>query len=325
MPKTKKISEQAISGIDDPTITLLSKNEYIQLVEEVEEGCSWAQTVASRDFKNIPKLDLIVALSARANLFNGATDETRKFEEQHSEPADLEDSRMRLLKAVELAKHNNKKFTLSPEDYVPIFFNGSVEQNQNLREIVKNRELDYPAAKVIIDELPPKFVSTIGQSLSVQKYVEEKFESPPTLAIVTSDYHLKRALQTFGCDSPLLGTQFFENSPAILTNLPQVYQDLALTPNRLLKHATLVGVGADNGILKRPGAIPNLLGDMQGSVRYGRVQIPPSIAPSIPPNVLNFSHSLCRMGLHMMSFLTNHNRREKNQLCQPLNNEHYLP
>jgi hypothetical protein len=81
-----------------------------------------------------------------------------------------------------------------------IVYNGSEEQNEDLKNAVENSFQHYPKEKFIILNLPKNEINTKGQFISLKKYLPLDNVS---VGIITHAYHFPRVSRMLGNEAPL--------------------------------------------------------------------------------------------------------------------------
>ncbi len=174
-----------------------------------------------------PDIGLVHVLSARCTILQGNPGNL-------PEPYDALDDYIRFLKGIEIAKKiAAKRLGISAEKLsqeqciIPILYNGLDIHNEHLKKAIKKGMIAYPANKIIISKLDPRFQHTGGQMASLSDVFDEgcvkghqgdediDLAKVNRIAIVTSAYHAPRTARTVSADSPALrlGKDPESNSP----------------------------------------------------------------------------------------------------------------
>ncbi|HXH54763.1 MAG TPA: hypothetical protein VNK03_03355, partial [Gammaproteobacteria bacterium] len=257
----------------------------------------------------ISPFDMVICLSGRGNLQGTlCLADKGKLAKQgrNSLSIDTLDTMDRFRASVTLAKIQNAyNQKLNCQKRVLIYFNGTKEQNEQLRAIVtsKKKFLGYPSQWIMIDDIPMD--STLGQGIALRLFLEKikhLFSAPPKLLFISNTYHIPRVLRTFGSDSPLLKPNFYLSNLGLQKIIFEKLGDEALNYfltayDGALKRSEIQCYGIDSHISSKLGWKHDLTGDMQATVRYSHYQIPPSIAENIPENVKTFQKAIVRHSL----------------------------
>lgn len=172
--------------------------EAINVQQEIDE------LKGSQDPEPNPSIEYLIVLSGSNSYLK------KKF--TYIKSTDLEDDYNRMQLAIHTAKkivalranvrleEVNLNLKLM-RDYGPkIVYNGSEEQNQDLKYALENSIQDYPSDKFIILNLPKNEINTKGQFLSIKK---ELPLDNVTVGIFTHAYHFPRIARMLGKDAPL--------------------------------------------------------------------------------------------------------------------------
>lgn len=253
--------------------------------------------------------DMVVCLSGRGNLEGTLCQaDKEKLAKQGRDSASIDtlDTIDRFRASVNLAKMQNAyNMKFNCQKRVLIYFNGTQEQNKQLRAILRKEKsfLGYPSRWIVVDDI--LMDNTVGQCIALRLFLEKTkhlFNATPRLLFISNTYHIIRVLRTFGCNSPLMEPDFYLANVGlqkiIVEKLGQTALNYFLTmQDGVLKRSEIQSSGIDEHITGKLGWEHDLPGDMQAAVRYSRYQTPPSIAENISENVVTLqkaivSHSL---------------------------------
>ena len=233
--------------------------------------------------RRVGRVDLFICLSGRGTFEGKLTKADQKKFKQNGRECDLStidthDTLDRMKKTISLAKLYYKQ----TGRYVPIYFNGVKEQNDQFRSILEIRDYyqGYPAKLFIINDIP--LDNTVGQCIALRYFVEKNpgiFQSNrPHLFFVSSTFHMTRVSYTFGLPSPLLSAEFYHQNPGITDRISQpVMKTHVFQKSCFMQRANMHGYGLGLMITQR-GWKKDIYGDMQAIIKYSLIQNPPSIA-----------------------------------------------
>lgn len=210
----------------------------------------------------VPDIDLVYVLSGRTTALGSDADGLKR-------EFDPLDDRERLCEGIRIAtrinalRANKKIKELTRKDFVtPIFYNGRIIHNKDLKKALQGNLLPYyPEELFIIDSISPE--NTIGQIQSFAKFISKYHHE--NVAVVSSAYHLPRVARTIGFDSPQVTNGNILEEP--IHNLFEKWIDSPLGRLKLF----LYGVHKNE---KRPGMIFDLHGEYSAMQRYSSGSTP---------------------------------------------------
>lgn len=280
---------------------------YYNYLKELNHELS---VVESTDpIKNLgnEQIDMLICLSGRGN-FNGdftITDHA-KFKKQGREcdlsNIDTSDTCRRMAMTIEILKAYHR----NTGKVAPIFFNGSKEQNNQLRDILSSQGhyLGVPPCLFVIDDIPMD--TTVGQAIGLRVFVEKHKNMfglrNPKFVFVSSSYHVPRVLRTFGSDSPLMRPKFYETNVAVLEALNCEMKRYVLEKICLMQKAEIYTYGIDRSMMVNPGAEVDIKNDREAVINYSLKQTLPSISNIIPLNVMQYRNAVVSMSLQNAKF-----------------------
>lgn len=250
-----------------PKPDFLTKENYSLPLDSIRE------IYHTEEPKVLREIEIILVLSGRGTQEKNFVDKTKQDKwGVELEDVDPEDDYLRMQRGIFLAKEvAAKRYNVPLTDLtnhmltVKIVYNGVKEQNAILKKLIRQGKIDYPAHLFHLLDIPSP--NTLGQVHSFNTFIEKQWHwlaNNPTIAIVTSSFHIPRSARSFGNSSP----QLLDDEALLLPKAQRTYHSWFSKKTFNLADCHLIFYGIDRQFQQK-GTDKDILGIINNGVRMG--------------------------------------------------------